>query len=65
MMFQDFALFSHLNVLDNVMFGLIEWRRPRREAAEQATQALALVGLAEYAQRRVQALSAGRLRGGR
>ena len=59
MMFQDFALFSHLNVLENVMFGLIERRRPRREAAEQATQALALVGLAEYAQRRVQALSGG------
>lgn len=59
MMFQDFALFSHLNVLDNVMFGLIEQRMPRREAAVQAGQALARVGLAEYGQRRVQALSGG------
>ena len=59
MMFQDFALFSHLNVLENVMFGLIERHIPRREAAAQAQQALAQVGLADYAGRRVQALSGG------
>jgi iron(III) transport system ATP-binding protein len=43
MMFQDYALFPHLSVLDNLMFGLT--RLPRREAAERATAALERIGL--------------------
>jgi len=59
LMFQDFALFPHLNVLDNVAFGLVEQRQSRRQAREAAAQMLELFGLAALAQRRVWNLSGG------
>ena len=43
LMFQDFALFPHLSILDNVMFGLK--KLPKDEARKQALQALTRVGL--------------------
>ena len=36
LMFQDFALFPHLDVQDNVAFGLIEQRVARRDARQRA-----------------------------
>ncbi len=45
LMFQDFALFPHLSVLENVLFGLR--RLDRKSALAQARQALRRVGLAE------------------
>jgi iron(III) transport system ATP-binding protein len=45
LMFQDFALFPHLNVLQNVAFGLD--RLGRNEARAQARAALARVGLGD------------------
>ncbi|OQW88320.1 MAG: ABC transporter [Rhodoferax ferrireducens] len=59
LMFQDFALFPHLNVQDNVAFGLIEQGLPRRQARAQALQMLGVFGLTELAQRRVWHLSGG------
>jgi ABC-type Fe3+/spermidine/putrescine transport system ATPase subunit len=59
LMFQDFALFAHLNVLDNVAFGLIEQRLPKREARARALQMLEVFGLQALAQRRVWNLSGG------
>jgi len=59
LMFQDFALFPHLSVLDNVAFGLVEQRHSRRQAREAAAQMLELFGLAALAQRRVWNLSGG------
>ncbi|TIC83772.1 ABC transporter ATP-binding protein [Crenobacter intestini] len=59
LMFQDFALFPHLDVLGNVMFGLIERRIPRRQARESAQGWLARVGLAGFETRRVWTLSGG------
>ncbi|MBK9441420.1 MAG: ABC transporter ATP-binding protein [Comamonadaceae bacterium] len=59
LMFQDFALFPHLNVLDNVAFGLVEQRHSRRQARALATQMLEVFGLAALAQRRVWNLSGG------
>ncbi|RQW29264.1 ATP-binding cassette domain-containing protein [Rhodobacteraceae bacterium CH30] len=59
LMFQDFALFPHLDVLGNVMFGLIEQRVSRREAAVRAELMLADVGLAGFGPRRVWDLSGG------
>src|SRR5690606_8424999 len=43
--FQDFALFPHMTVLHNVMFGLKMAGVPAREARAKAEEALALVRL--------------------
>lgn len=59
LMFQDFALFPHLNVLDNVAFGLVEQRLPRAQARQQAAAMLARFGLAAQAQQQVWTLSGG------
>ncbi|WP_180131439.1 ABC transporter ATP-binding protein [Rhodoferax sp. BLA1] len=59
LMFQDFALFPHLNVLDNVAFGLVEQSLPKAAARARALQMLALFGLTELARRRVWNLSGG------
>lgn len=47
LMFQDFALFPHLNILHNVMFGLTTL--DRKSAAQAARTALRRVGLEDYA----------------
>ena len=47
LMFQDFALFPHLSILDNVAFGLKSL--PREDARREALAALARVGLERYA----------------
>lgn len=59
LMFQDFALFPHLNVQDNVAFGLVEQRVPKAQARAQALDMLALFGLAGHAHQRVWQLSGG------
>ncbi len=57
LMFQDYALFPHLSILDNVAFGL-GWMG-RRDAHEEALAALAHVGLARYANEYPHILSGG------
>jgi iron(III) transport system ATP-binding protein len=59
MVFQSYALWPHLNVFDNVAFGLVERRVPRAEIRRRVGGALALVGLADFAQRRPNQLSGG------
>jgi ABC-type Fe3+/spermidine/putrescine transport system ATPase subunit len=59
LMFQDFALFPHLNVLDNVAFGLIEQKFSKKTAREQALTMLARFNLASHAADRVTTLSGG------
>ena len=59
LMFQDFALFPHLDVRDNVAFGLVEQRVPRRDAQRRALDLLALFGLAAHARQKVWKLSGG------
>jgi ABC-type Fe3+/spermidine/putrescine transport system ATPase subunit len=59
LMFQDFALFPHLNVQDNVAFGLVEQRVPRVAARQQAQDMLARLGLGQHATHRVATLSGG------
>jgi putative spermidine/putrescine transport system ATP-binding protein len=59
MVFQSYALFPHLSVLDNVAFGLKVRGVARREARARALDTLALVQLADYAQRMPQQLSGG------
>jgi spermidine/putrescine transport system ATP-binding protein len=55
--FQSYALFPHLDVLENVAFGLR--RRGERDAAERAMAALDLVELGALARRRPTKLSGG------
>jgi ABC-type Fe3+/spermidine/putrescine transport system ATPase subunit len=59
LMFQDFALFPHLNVQDNVAFGLVEQGVGRSAAREQAQAMLQRFGLGEHATARVWTLSGG------
>jgi len=57
--FQDYLLFPHLNVLDNVAFGLRSRGTPRAAAAEKAVQWLDRVGLGNYARAKPAELSGG------
>ena len=57
LMFQEYALFPHLTAGDNVGFGLR--RRPRAEREARVREMLALVGLADMAQRYPHELSGG------
>jgi iron(III) transport system ATP-binding protein len=57
MVFQDYALFPHLSVQDNVSFGL--HKLPRAEREVRVREVLALVGLSSSAQRFPHELSGG------
>jgi ABC-type Fe3+/spermidine/putrescine transport system ATPase subunit len=57
--FQDYALFPHMDVLDNVAFGLRMDGIGKREARDRARTALAGVDLEQHARHRPSALSGG------
>jgi ABC-type Fe3+/spermidine/putrescine transport system ATPase subunit len=57
--FQSYALFPHLNVVENVSFGLRMARVPKTEQRSRAREALDLVGLGTFAERPVSQLSGG------
>lgn len=59
MLFQNYALFPHLNVLSNVAFGLEMQGVARAEIAPRAQSALKRVELASYAERMPHELSGG------
>ena len=59
MMFQDFALFPHKNVRDNIAFGLRMHHRPPAEIASRTAEMLDLVNLSQFAERNVASLSGG------
>ncbi len=59
MVFQNYALWPHLNVRDNVAFGLVERKIPRREIATRVDEALDRVGLQGYGDRMPGQLSGG------
>lgn len=57
--FQNYALFPHMNVSDNVGYGLKIRKVPKAEIAERVEQALRLVQLEEYGKRMPDQLSGG------
>jgi ABC-type Fe3+/spermidine/putrescine transport system ATPase subunit len=59
LMFQDFALFPHMTVAENVTFGLKMKRFSPSEKTQRVAEVLELVGLAGYDQRDVSSLSGG------
>ena len=59
MVFQSYALFPHMTVLENVAYGLNVSGRPKAEARARAEEGLALVGLEGYGRRLPSELSGG------
>jgi iron(III) transport system ATP-binding protein len=59
MVFQSYALFPHMNVFENVAYGLRVLRRPPDELRARVHEALAMVGMEALAGREVTALSGG------
>ena len=59
MMFQDFALFPHRNVVENIAFGLEMKGKTPREIKRRVNEMLELVGLAAHGHRRISELSGG------
>src|SRR6059036_3766162 len=57
--FQNYALFPHLNVYDNIAYGLKRAKRPKAEIRERVGKALELVQLPGYERRRSSQLSGG------
>lgn len=58
-MFQDYALFPHMNLADNVGFGLRMRGVARRTRTDRAVEMLDMVGLADMAGRKPHELSGG------
>ena len=59
LVFQSYALFPHMTVLDNVAYGLVSSGLAKRQAEERAQSTLATVGLAHLAARLPSELSGG------
>ncbi|KRL46868.1 ABC-type spermidine putrescine transport system, ATPase component [Levilactobacillus spicheri DSM 15429] len=57
--FQDYALFPHLTVAENVAFGLTLKKLPKADIATKVAEALKLVQLADFGNRAISALSGG------
>jgi putrescine transport system ATP-binding protein len=59
MMFQSYALFPHMNVAENIGFGLQMQRMPKRDIKARVEEMLALVHLEHLARRKPDQLSGG------
>ena len=57
--FQRYALFPHLNVFENVAFGLRVKKLPEKEITKQVTELLKLVNLEGFENRKISTLSGG------
>ncbi|MET7738733.1 ABC transporter ATP-binding protein [Streptomyces sp. NPDC005385] len=59
MVVQQYALFPHMRVEDNVAFGLKARKAPKGEIRERVAEALEMTGMAAYARRHPRELSGG------
>lgn len=59
MVFQSYALWPHLSVAKNIAFGLEERKVPKAEIARRVDEALAMVKLAGFGERSIDAMSGG------
>jgi multiple sugar transport system ATP-binding protein len=59
MVFQNYALYPHLNVADNIAFGLRIRKVPKAEIEKSVSDVAAILGLTEYLERRPADLSGG------
>lgn len=59
MVFQNYALYQHMTVRENIEFGLLNARVPRFEIRERVDHALEVVGLTELAMRKPARMSGG------
>ncbi|NLT27353.1 MAG: ABC transporter ATP-binding protein [Microbacteriaceae bacterium] len=57
--FQQYALFPHMNVAENVAYGLQQRKTPKREIREKVAEALELVQMRTFADRKPTMLSGG------
>ncbi|MGA7806980.1 ABC transporter ATP-binding protein [Bradyrhizobium sp.] len=61
MVFQSYAVWPHMTVRQNVVYPLKHRKISRTDASKKVDEVLALVGLSEYADRSVVALSGGQM----
>ena len=59
MVFQNYALYPHMTVYDNMAFGLRMRKYPKGEIDERVREAAEILGLTEYLDRKPKALSGG------
>jgi ABC-type Fe3+/spermidine/putrescine transport system ATPase subunit len=59
LMFQDFALFPHMNVFENIAFGLKMAHMQPQHIQQRVQEMLAIVGLPDFSKRDVNTLSGG------
>lgn len=59
MVFQSYALWPHMTVRENVAYGLVERKLPKKEIDVKVEEALQLVGLLHLAERKPSELSGG------
>lgn len=57
--FQKYALFPHMNVYDNIAFGLKIKKEPKDVIEQKVNRMLKLVGLEDYGKRSITAMSGG------
>ena len=59
MVFQSYALYPHMNVYDNMAFGLKLRKLPKEEIDKRVKDAARILGLDQYLERKPKALSGG------
>lgn len=61
MVFQNYALYPHMNVFDNMAFGLKLRKFPKDEIKRRVEEAAKILGLEPYLKRKPKAISGGQV----